>query len=65
MMKANTTSNNLFSQKVGINAVKKLSVFDQIIFGRPDDKIKSMLFSSYPRDFKVAIYFRRTLQVYD
>lgn len=59
------TNSNMFSQKNGVDAIKKLCVFDQIIFGKPDDTIKRMMISSFPRSFKVAVYFRRTLQVYD
>ena len=62
---ANMVTQNNVSRKVGILALKKLCVFDQVIFGRPDDQIKTMFFSSYPRNWKAVVYFRRTLQVYD
>mmetsp|Transcript_6206 Transcript_6206/g.8296 ORF Transcript_6206/g.8296 Transcript_6206/m.8296 type:complete len:101 (-) Transcript_6206:1454-1756(-) len=35
IMTANVTHSNLFSQKNGALAIKKLCVFDQIIFARP------------------------------
>lgn len=65
MLSGNIITSNNFSKKSGVTAIKKLCMFDQIVFGRPDDKIKKLIFSSFPRNFFVAVYFRRTLQVYD
>ena len=65
MLSGNIVTSNLFSKKIGVNSLKKLCVFDQIVFGRPDDKIKQILFSSFPRNWRVAVFFRRQLQVYD
>ena len=65
MLSGNIVTSNLFSKKIGVNSLKKLCVFDQIVFGRPDDKIKQILFSSFPRNWRVVVFFRRQLQVYD
>lgn len=65
MMSGAQTTTNMYSKKIGVLSMKKLCVFDQIIFGRPDDTIKHIMFSSFPRNWKVAVYIRRTLQVYD
>ena len=59
MLSGNIVTSNHFSKKVGVLSLKKLCVFDQFIFGRPDDKIKQILFSSYPRNWRVAVFFRR------
>ena len=65
MLSGNIVANNMFSKKTGVLSLKKLCVFDQIIFGRPDDQIKQIIFSSFPRNWQVAVFVRRTLQVYD
>lgn len=65
MLQGNIVANNMFSKKTGVLSLKKLCVFDQIIFKKSDDTIKQILFSSFPRNWQVAVFFRRTLQVYD
>ena len=65
MLSGNIVTQNLVSKKVGIGSLKKLCVFDSFIFGRPDDKIKEIKVSTYPKNWRVAIFCRRTLQVYD
>ena len=65
MLSGNVVTSNMYSKKVGVISLKKLCVFDQIIFGRTDDKIKQILFSTFPRNFRVAVFYRRQLQIYD
>jgi hypothetical protein len=65
MLSGNIVSQNHLSTKIGVKAIKKLCVFDQIVFGRSDDKIKQIIFSSFPKGWCVAVYYRRILQVYD
>ena len=65
MLSGNIVTQNLVSKKVGVVSLKKLCVFDSFIFGRPDDKIKEIKVSTFPKNWRVAVFFRRTLQVYD
>ena len=61
LLSGNIVTSNMHSKKVGVNSLKKLCVFDQIIFGRTDDYIKQILFSTFPRNFRVAVFYRRQL----
>ena len=65
MLSGNIVTTNVYSRKVGVVAVKKLCVFEQVVFNSPDDQIKQILMSSFPRNWRVAVYVRRNLQVYD
>ena len=65
VLAGNIVTNNVYSKKVGVVSMKKLCVFDHVIFGRTEDQIKHILFSSYPRNWRVAVFFNRILQIYD
>jgi hypothetical protein len=57
----NTTEINIFSKKNGMKAVNKMSVFNSIEFGRPEDQIRYFAISSLPGAHYIAIFFRRSL----
>lgn len=64
-MQGGGTTTNSYSRKVGVQALKKLCAFDQIVFGRPEDTIKQMIFSTFARNWRVAVHVNRTLMIYD
>jgi len=53
--------NNMYSRKVGIGSIAKICVFDQVVFGRANDQINSIIMSTFPRNWKVAVFYRRCL----
>ena len=61
LIQGNMTANNMYSRKTGCAALRKLCVFDQVKFGRASDKIQDFLMCTFPRNFKVAVYYRRCL----
>ena len=65
MLAGNIVTNNMYSKKIGVVSMKKLCVFDHVIFGRNEDHIKQILFSTYPRNWRVAVFVNRTLMIYD
>ena len=65
MLAGNIVTNNVYSKKVGVVSMKKLCVFDHVIYRRQEDQIKEMIFSTYPRNWRVAVFFNRILQIYD
>ena len=65
LLSSGTALNNMYSKKVGISSMQKLCVFDQVVFGRSSDQIKEFMMSTYPRQWKVAVFYRRILQIYD
>ena len=65
LLSSGTALNNMYSKKIGIASMQKLCVFDQVVFGRSSDQIKEFMMSTYPRQWKVAVFYRRMLQIYD
>lgn len=56
---------NFFSQKVGINSLRKFTTFDQIAFRHNSDKIKQFKMCSLPRNWMFVVYYARVLQIFD
>ena len=65
LMQGNLQTTNVYSKKTNVLALRKLCVFDQIKYGRASDQISMFMMCTFPRNFKVAVFYRRIIQIYD
>jgi len=62
---SNSANKNSLCKKIQIESLQKLQQFDKIAFGRNTDKIRYFKLCSHLKNWYVAVFHARVLQIYD